>query len=343
MLAELTKEQILPAGFTTRPATMADLETAVSLMNACSQNQFGQDEHNIPDTKMEWTQEKFNLETNTLLVFSPEGELAGYLEIWDTHAVPVHPWVWGRVHPKFEGLGIGNYMLQHAEERVKLVVNRIPEDAQLSMRCGCASNHEPSKELLTNYGMESIRHFWTMRIDIGKQPEFPELPEGITIKTLADINDLRAVMRADDDAFKDHWGYVQQPEEEMFKDWQEWVEKDPKHDASIWFLAMDGDEIAGVSLCRIEAWNDPDWGWVNSLGVRRPWRRRGIALALLKHSFAELYQRGKESVGLGVDAQSLTGATRLYEKAGMHIFREYQDFDKVLRPGKDLSTQTVED
>ncbi len=58
-------------------------------------------------------------------------------------------------------------------------------------------------------------------------------------------------------------------------------------------------------------------GWVNLLGVRRPWRRRGVALALLQHSFREFYARDRRKVGLGVDAQSLTGATRLYEKAGM--------------------------
>jgi len=342
MLAELTKEQLLPTGFTARPATMDDLETAVSLMNASSQNQVGSDEHNVADTKMEWSQEKFNLETNTRLVFSPEGELVGYLEIWDIRAVPVHPWAWARVHPKFEGLGIGTYLLNYAEERVKLAVERIPEDAQLSMRCGCVSSHEPTKQLFTDFDMKPIRHFWTMLINMEEQPEFPKLPEGITIKTFADTKDLLAVVRADDDAFKDHWGYVAQPEEEELKEWQEWIQNDQKHDSSLWFLAMDGDEIAGVSLCRIEAWNNPEWGHVDSLGIRRNWRRRGIALALLHHSFAEMYRRGKKSVSLGVDAESLTGATRLYEKAGMHIFREFHDYEKVLRAGRDLSTQTVE-
>lgn len=343
MLAELTREQHLPAGFTARPAAMADLETAVSLMNACSQNMVGQDEHNVADTKTEWSQEKFNLDTNTHLVFSPEGKLVGYLEIWDTRTVPVHPWVWARVHPEFEGLGIGTYLLQYGEERVQLALDRIPADAQLSMRCGCMSTHEPTKQLFTDFGMEPIRYFWTMLIDIEQPPAFPELPEGITIHTFADKNDLVKVMRAVDEAFKDHWGYVSEPEEEQLKDWKDWIKKDSKHDPSLWFLAMDGEEIAGVSLCRIDAWNNPNWGWVDELGVRRPWRRRGIALAMLKHSFAELHRRGKKSVGLGVDAQSLTGATRLYEKAGMHIFREYQDFNKVLRPGRDLSTQTIEE
>lgn len=343
MLAEIVTKENLPAGFTVRPAMMDDLETAVSLMNACSQSQVGRDEHNATDTKIEWSQEKFKLETNTRLVFSPEGELAGYLEIWDTHAVPVQPWVWGRVHPQFEGLGIGTYLLQVAEERVKLAVDRIPAEAQLSMRCGTLSTHEPTKQLLTDFGMTPIRYFWHMLIDINEKPAYPVLPVGIVIKTLADIQDLTKVARATDEAFRDHWGYVEQPEEEMLKDWREWIEKDTKHDDTLFFLAMDGDEIAGVSLCRIESWNNPDWGWVDELAVRRPWRRRGIALALLHHSFAEMYRRGKLHVGLGVDAQSLTGATGLYEKAGMHVHREFHDYSKVLRPGRDLSTQTVEE
>ena len=343
MLAEVAEEQLLPAGFTVRPATMDDVDAAVSIMNACSQAAFGRDEHDADDVKMEWSQEKFNLETNTRLVFSPNGEPAGYVEVWDISSVPVHPWVWGRVHPKFEGLGIGTYLLNYAEERVNLVVDRVPEDAQISMRCGCSSTHEPSKQLLTEYGMEPIRNFWTMLIDMDEQPSYPSFADGITVKTFADVNDLAKVVKAVNASFKDHWGHVDQPFDEMLKDWTEWIEKDPKHDSSLWFLAMDGDEIAAVSLCRPQAWHDPDWGWVDTLGVLRNWRRRGIALALLQHSFAELYKRGKKQVGLGVDAQSLTGATRLYEKAGMRVFREFKDYEKVIRPGRDLSTQTLEE
>jgi len=76
--------------------------------------------------------------------------------------------------------------------------------------------------------------------------------------------------------------------------------------------------------------------------VLRPWRRRGLALALLHHTFGEFYRRGKRRVGLGVDADSLTGALRLYEKAGMHPIRQYASFEKELRPGVELSTQTLE-
>ncbi len=84
-------------------------------------------------------------------------------------------------------------------------------------------------------------------------------------------------------------------------------------------------------------------GWVNVLGVRRPWRRQGLALALLHHSFNIFQQRGKKRAGLGVDAGSLTGATRLYEKAGMHSYRQEDIYEMVLRDGKDLVKRNIED
>jgi ribosomal protein S18 acetylase RimI-like enzyme len=104
---------------------------------------------------------------------------------------------------------------------------------------------------------------------------------------------------------------------------------------------MDGDEIAAISLCRFKITDDPEMGFVDTLGVRRPWRRQGLALALLHHTFTEFQNRGQKRVGLGVDAASLTGATRLYEKAGMHVARQFDNYAKILRPGKDISTQTL--
>jgi ribosomal protein S18 acetylase RimI-like enzyme len=77
--------------------------------------------------------------------------------------------------------------------------------------------------------------------------------------------------------------------------------------------------------------------------VRRPWRRQGLGLALLHHAFNEFYKRGKRKVGLGVDASSLTGATRLYERAGMHIHSQFDLYEKELRPGKELATTELEE
>jgi ribosomal protein S18 acetylase RimI-like enzyme len=104
---------------------------------------------------------------------------------------------------------------------------------------------------------------------------------------------------------------------------------------------MGGDEIAGVSLCRSSLPEDPLLGRVDELAVRRPWRRQGIALALLHHTFAEFKRRGMERVGLGVDTSSLTGAYRLFEKAGMDRFQTFNTYEKILRPGRDLGKRSL--
>jgi ribosomal protein S18 acetylase RimI-like enzyme len=104
---------------------------------------------------------------------------------------------------------------------------------------------------------------------------------------------------------------------------------------------MNGDEVVGVSLCNYTMAEDREMSYVMSLGVSRPWRRKGLALALLHHTFGEFYRRGKRKVALDVDAHSLTGATRLYEKAGMDVQRQSAVYEKELRSGADLSTQSL--
>jgi ribosomal protein S18 acetylase RimI-like enzyme len=165
-------------------------------------------------------------------------------------------------------------------------------------------------------------------------------PEGIVVRTYNPETDAEAVYRADVESFRDHFGFVEQPFEEGLKHFRHFWEQEG-FDSSLLFLAMDGDEVAGISLCPPHAIDDPHLGWVGSLGVRRPWRKRGIGLALLRHSFNEFYRRGKCKVGLGVDAQNLTGALRLYESAGMHIQQAFDLYEKELRPGVEISTQTL--
>ena len=94
-------------------------------------------------------------------------------------------------------------------------------------------------------------------------------------------------------------------------------------------MAWDGDRIAGCALCRPKQ----GIGWVGSLSVRRPWRKQGLGLGLLNHAFRQLFQRGYSTIGLMVDAANPTGATRLYERAGMQIANQLVTYEKELRPG----------
>ena len=141
------------------------------------------------------------------------------------------------------------------------------------------------------------------------------------------------------DAFRDHWGFIEVPFDQGFRQWRHAAVELRPMDPSLWFLAVDGDQIAGIALCRARSDEDPEMGWVNTLGVGRAWRQRGLGLALLQHAFLALEQTGARRVGLGVDAQSLTGATRLYTKAGMMPTRQGVLYELELRSGEELGNQ----
>lgn len=332
----------LPEGFTERGLTLEDMDEAIKLMNIWSQHVLGEDEIQDADELInEMKIPGFKPEEDLRAVFAPNGEMVGYMEVWTTSKPPVHPWLWGRVHPDYEGLGIGSWLMQWAEKRSLQELDNIPEDLRLAPRTGIQSIATDSMKLFEDMGYTQIRSSYRMKIEMDAPVPEPVWPEGITLKPYDPETDAEAVYRADTEAFRDHFGFVEQPFESGFKDFMHNMTKFEGFDPTLWFLAMDGDEIAGVSLCRPRAYDDLELGMVATLAVRRPWRKRGLGLALLRHSFNEFYHRGKHKVGLGVDAENLTGALRLYEKAGMHVHRQYNLYEKELRPGKEISVQSL--
>ena len=255
----------------------------------------------------------------------------GYAIVWDEDPhVRLHASV--DIHPQYKGCGLGTH----------LALPKAPEGTRVVVRQGKAANDAASGELLLRHGYQVVRYFLQMEIEMSVPPPDPVLPGGISIRTFVRDQDLRALIEADRDAFRDHWGFVEHPLEQQYREWVHVLDTDSDHDPSLWFLAMDGKEIAGIALCRPRIIRDPDMGHIDTLGVRRPWRRQGVGLALLHHCFGEFYRRGKHKVSLGVDASSLTGATRLYERAGMHAAQRWAAYEKELRPGRDLTTQRVE-
>jgi mycothiol synthase len=327
--------------FLFRPTTMDDLEPTVELYNICSKHMIGKTEATLTDVRAEWLLPDFDLEASTRVVLTPEGRLVGYIELWDIDEMPVNLWVWGRVHPDYEGQGIGTALMEWAQQRALQALNRVPDGIRVAMSSGTHSTYEPGHRLLKNRGMTPIRHFYTMAIDLEERPPEPKWPAGITIRPMKGLEEARDVVWAVEDAFRDHWGYVEQPFEKEFELWLHFMKHEEHFDPNLWYLAIDGDEIAGVSLCMPQSREDKDMGWVRVLGVRRPWRRQGLGLAMLHYSFGEFYKSGKARVGLGVDASSLTGATGLYEKAGMRPIRQFDTYELELRPGRDVSLQEL--
>jgi ribosomal protein S18 acetylase RimI-like enzyme len=169
----------------------------------------------------------------------------------------------------------------------------------------------------------------------------PQWPEGITLRSADPGNlerDARLLHETEMESFSDHYGYTPAP----FEEWWHFRTQFNRPEPELWLLAMDGEEVAGMALVASQRPGQPDLGWISSVGVRRPWRRRGLALAILLHAFQLLAARGRQRVGLGVDSQSLTGATRLYEKAGMRVVREFYEYERVVRDGRDLRTTSLD-
>ncbi len=342
MPAQLNPGPALNKDLTVRAAQMDDLQEVVDLLNAYWEPLLGMRKVTEDQIRSQVTMPGFDMEASTRIVESPEGQPVGCITVWDLSSPPVHPSVLGCVHPAFERQGIGTFLLTWAEQRARQAIDRVPDGARVAMQLQTSVTHEPTKRLFERLGMAAIRYAWFMVTDLDETPPEPIWPENIVVRTYQDHSDLRAIYRAVDDAFRDQWGYVQRPEDEGIARFRHRIETDKDFDPSLWFLAMDGGEIAAVALCDPKTGDDSEMGWVNILGVRRPWRRKGLALALLHHSFGEFSRRGKARVGLGVDAESLTGATRLYKKAGMQVVRQLVTYEKELRPGKELGTQSVE-
>ncbi len=326
-----------------RPATLDDVEAVVELMNAYSIEQIGKPQFGADEIRADWQRPGFDLETDTQVALEPGGKPVGYLVVWDS-APHVRFFVDGGLHPNYTGQGIGTALCRWAEERVRQSIPKAPLGARVMMWQGPWSTNETAQELLRGQGYQFARYDLDMLIEMNEPPPEPVAPDRLTIRPFIRGQEERAMIQAAREAFKDSWGYVERPFEEEFQEWMYLLDNDPNYDPSLWFVALDEDagEIAGTSFCYPTLVEDPEKGWIFGLSVRRPWRRRGLALALLQVSFGELYRRGKRKVGLGVDAQSLTGATRLYEKAGMHVERQYVVYEKELRPGEELSTQSVE-
>lgn len=332
----------LPESFITRMATLDDAEAAVELANACSIELTGNPQFDLNQFRTDWTSPTLNPQTDLHLVFTPDKELVGYAGVWDVEP-HVQPFAWGDVHPAYRGQGIGTYLARWVEARARRSIPRAPGGARVVLLQSRPNIDAAGRELLQQQGFRATRYTFRMRIKMETLPAGPVLPEGLVIRTFVREQQLRPMILAMREIFKDHWGHVERPLEEVVKEWEHRIDNDPDHDPSFWFLALDGEEIAGVSLCWLRSAEGPQVSHLRTLGVRRAWRRRGLGLALLRHSFRELYRRGQRAVVLSVDAQNLTGAIRLYEKAGMHVQHQNVTYEKELRPGEELRTETVEE
>jgi ribosomal protein S18 acetylase RimI-like enzyme len=177
-----------------------------------------------------------------------------------------------------------------------------------------------------------VRRFELRRIDFAGEPPSPRDVEGIAIRGFRP-EEARRLYEAHIEAFGDHWGAGK----ETYEDFRHHQLDAPDFDAGLWFVAWDGDEVAGYIGAQEKSREDPWRGYIPVLGVRRPYRRRGLGEALLRTVVGALYALGSRGAELHVDADSVTGATRLYERVGMSAHPRFATWEKELQPGGALA------
>jgi mycothiol synthase len=290
-----------------RPAE-ADAPAVTALVRAVEQRFAGKPEQSEDDLRGEW--DELDLGSDAWLV-EVDDRLAGYAALF-AHE---RPYVDGYVHPDLAGRGIGSHLVELAETDAR-------RRGLSSLRIPVFGNDERAQALLEARGYRPVRRFYRMEVELEEEPAAPVWPDGLHVVPYDDA-DAEAFHAALDEAFAEEWGH--EPDRDV--DWRE-VRERRSPDRSCWAAVKDGEEIAAAIVAEEEHWGV---AWVHSVGVRPRWRRRGLGKALLLHTFGELYRRGRRHIGLGVDAENPTDATRLYEAVGMHVSSSFVYFERDLR------------
>lgn len=257
-----------------------------------------------------------------LLVVEIDDRIVGYARVEWTDSNDGERWYecTAALEPAVRRHGIGTAMLAWSETRraeIRTGLARagnapeVPTYLTTYVNDGDVGAHE----LLRGAGYEPMRRFHEMvRRGLSEVPQIP-LPHGLRVRAVGtDRAALRQLYDAAVEAFRDHFGWAGGTD----ADFESFVE-DPDGDASLWVVAFDGDEVAGGVTNIIHGEGDTRQGWLDSVFTRRPWRRRGLARALIARSLVLLRERGLDSAYLGVDATNPNQALDLYESLGFEV------------------------
>ena len=263
------------------------------------------------------------------------GQAVGYTRFWWEKEEP-GAWLganFGFVLPEWRGKGIGSALLGFAEQRAHQVAASLQAASTLDPQTpryfsNVAYATEKARiALLERRGYTAIRYEHVMvRPDLENIPE-AALPQGLEVRPVKPEH-MRAIYDAAVEAFRDHWGYVPPTE----SDYENFI-SEPDLDPSLWRVAWDGDQVVGAVQSFIDAGENAEYGrlrgYTEGISVRRPWRRRGVARALLVQSLHAIRERGMQEAALSVDSQNLSQAFELYESVGFRRVNRFSFYRKA--------------
>jgi mycothiol synthase len=262
-------------------------------------------------------------------------EIAGYVRAWQwAQADGLHLYgQFGVVAPRWRRRGIGAALHSWLESRQREMAATHPGGLRHAHHAFVTQGETARAALLEKAGYRVERYFSVMeRPTLDAVAEFA-LPAGIEVRPVQPEH-FRAIWDAHTRAFQTHWGFSP-PDEADFQRWQASQVFQPH----LWQVAWDVQtgEVAGQVRGYIDkVWNAANGrklGWTEFISVGQPWRRRGLARALISLSLRAQKAAGMEASGLGVDSQNLDGANRVYEDCGFVVTKRNRVYRKPLELG----------
>jgi GNAT superfamily N-acetyltransferase len=267
-----------------------------------------------------------------LLFVEVRGEVVGYGRVWWQQEAEGTRLYQHFVHllPQWRDTGIRRAMLQQNERRLRQIAAGHPDDGPRLLQCWASDTEDHWRNLLEREGYSPVRYGFSMvRPDLEEIPDLP-LPEGLEVRPVP-AERVQSVWRAAREAFRDHWGYSE--DEWSCEHWKEWQES-PTYSPALWQVAWAGDEVAGMVLNFINEEENGEYGrlrgYTETICVRRPWRRQGVAKALIARSLQVLKGQGMTEAALGVDADNPNGALQLYKGMGFRVVKEFTTYRKPM-------------
>jgi mycothiol synthase len=304
----MSLELPLPAGVTTRPASMNDVDAVTWLIEACEVEDDGDVEIDRSDITSAWSRPSFRPERDACIVTKDDRPVA-WAEVFQGRRAEAD------VHPEHRGRGIGRALLRWTEAAARDAGGSLVGQSVTDANTGAA-------ELFRTNGYEPL---WTSRIlqiSLAVAPEPAVLPAGVELRPFDPERDGPATFRVIEGAFSE----VLDPEPSRFEDWTARLTGHAAFSPPLSRLAWQDGRIVGAAM--VLDYGRENEGWVQQLAVEARHRRRGIARALLTDVFRTFHEQGAGACGLSTDSR--TGALGLYEKVGMRVRRSYTHWAKEL-------------
>ena len=310
-----------------------DFPGVVDLISATNAHDQSQDWYpTVESLSIDWApRPAFDPATDAIVVESDGRIVAGGTVEWRERAAKIihTSTIW--VLPEFRGRGLGRRILAWLEAHARATLadgTGGPSELPHFLGGGVDTAHAASVAFAERAGYAQIRYGFQMRRPLDLPIPDVALPDGLEVRP-ALPEQYRTIWEADNEAFRDHF----EPRELDEADFAHFT-ADPDCDPSLWQVAWDGDEVAGSVLNGIYRHENAqiglDLGWLDHVSVRRQWRGRGVAKALIARSLVVLRDRGMAVAVLGVDAENPTGALQLYEGFGFQPHRQWATVRKPL-------------